>query len=273
MTLASVSIMTSALILLGAFFVITQNLNKNTKNLNEQPEIQVFCDYRLDDSQVSEIEKQLQKHPRILKVSKISKQEAMNKVKEFLSNDPALFEGLTDDFLPISFIIKLKDPALAKLVADELQTLQGIKKVTYSQKVIELISKFVGWIQYFSAVLVILLMIISTFIIANTVKLAMFARRREIGIMKYIGSTNWFIRWPFVVEGVIIGIASSAVAIIAVGYGYRFFFNQYEVALQGIFQLIPLTELLMSMLWIYLFVGTLVGVIGSLISIRKYLDV
>lgn len=273
MSLASVSIMISALVLLGAFLVITRNLEYNTNNLNNQPEMQVFCEYNLDSAQISELEKEFKNNPRILTITKVSRKEAMEKVKEYLGNDESLIDGLDESFLPISFIIKMKDPAQTKMVAEEIRKMAGIKKVKFSQRVVEFISNFISWIQYASAVLVTMLMIISIFIISNTVKLAMYARRKEIGIMKYVGATDWFIRWPYVVEGVIIGAVSSIVAMIVVGYGYSFLFNEYQLELKGVFGLISIKDMLWELVGVYLFIGTLVGIVGSIISIRRYLDV
>ena len=138
-----------------------------------------------------------------------TKKQALEEMKIRLAEDSSILNGISEDILPVSFSIKLKNPADSTSVVNYLKKINGIQKVSYSQKVIDVISKVTYWIKFISGGMIIVLLVVSVFIISNTIKLTVFARRKEINIMKYIGATDWFIRWPFIVEGVIIGITGA----------------------------------------------------------------
>jgi cell division transport system permease protein len=142
---------------------------------------------------------------------------------------------------------------------------------------IEFISKFTKWIQAISILLTTVLLVVSVFIISNTIKLTVFARRKEISIMKYIGATNWFIRWPFIIEGILIGFIGAVVSFLVSGYFYNEIETKFtsELAQLGtdIITLLKFNEVSLPMILLYLLLGCTVGAFGSMISIRKYLKV
>ncbi|HHV96968.1 MAG TPA: ABC transporter permease [Clostridiaceae bacterium] len=277
MSLASISTITASLIIFGIFYLIIANINHNIMKLKEQPEMQVFCNPELDDMGVKLVQNALIRNSNIAEVTMVTKEEAFEKIKEMLDEDADLLEGLDSSFLPVSFIIKLKDIANSGEVVKELKKINGVDKVTYPQKTMEIISKFTNWIHVISIVLTAILLIISVFIISNTIKLTVFARRKEISIMKYIGATNWFIRWPFIVEGILIGFIGAAVSFVISGFFYNRIENRFTQELiqagTDIITLLKFNEINLPMLVMFMFLGCTVGAFGSIISIRRYLKV
>jgi len=277
MSLASISTIIASLIIFGIFYLIIVNINYNVLKLKEQPEMQVFCNPELDDIGVRVVQNTLLQNSNIAEVTMVTKEQAFEKVKEMLEDDADLLEGLDNSFLPVSFIIKLKDIANSDEVIKELKKINGVDKVTYPQKTMEFITKFTSWIHIISIALTAILLIVSVFIISNTIKLTVFARRKEISIMKYIGATNWFIRWPFVIEGILIGLIGAAISFIISGY----FYNKIEIRFSNelmqvgtdIISLLKFNDINLPMLVIYIVLGCTVGAFGSIISIRRYLKV
>lgn len=274
MSIASICIISASLILFGIFIIVTTNIEVNSRKLSSQPEMQVYCDYSLDENEIATVYDRLSKNPDVETCQMVSKQEAFKKTKElFGDDDGALLNDLGDDFLPISFIVKLKYTEKSDSIADEFRKITGVSTVSYSQKTVYVLGTIVKWIKFFSGFLMFIFSIFSVLIIANTIRLAMFSRRKEISIMKYIGATDSFIRWPFVVEGVVIGIIGSTIGFFAVTLMYRFALNKYLFELENIFRFIDVRIIANEIVLIYLVIGVVVGALGSAVSIRKYLQV
>jgi cell division transport system permease protein len=272
MTLASIGVVTVSLFVFGFFWVITINLNYNTSTLKEQPEMQVFCNPELDTSQLGKLEEFVKADNRIKEYRIVSKKEAFQKAAEMLGDDKTLLEGLSEEFLPVSFIIKLNNSDDCEQVVKEFGGVQGVDNVRYSQKSIDLIKKVVYWVQIGSVFVIVMLLIISLFIISNTIKLTVFARRKEINIMKYIGATDWFIRWPFIFEGIIIGVIGGVVSFLLVGVFYSFGASKLTEGI-SIIKLMKLSDISLNLIVVFSLIGAFVGSVGSGISIRKYLRV
>lgn len=272
MSLASVGVVTASMIILGVFLAIAINLSYNTQKLKEQPQMQVFCEPELDDEQIAIIEKSIKSDSRVKKSTYVSKQEALIKAKEMLGNDQDVVEGLGDDFMPVSFIVELKNLKEAQDVVSAFKSIQGVGNVRYSQERVDIILKIATWVQIGNMALIIVLLAIAMFIISNTIKLTVFARRKEINIMKYIGATDWFIRWPFVVEGVIIGLVGAAIGFVSISIVYAIILSMVTEEV-NIFSLISLGELQFNVIYTFALVGIVIGTLGSTISIRKYLQV
>jgi cell division transport system permease protein len=275
MTIASIGIATASIILFGIFLIIIMNLNYNTKALKEQPDMQAFCEYELDDTQISNIEKQIKSNEKIENYEIVTKEMAFEEFKQRLGEDSDVLDGFDETLLPVSFVVEIKNPETSMEVVEELEKIIGIRKVDYSREIINFITKFSYWMNIISILLISILLIVSVFIISNTIKLTVFARRKEISIMKYVGATDWFIRWPFIVEGVIIGIIAAVVAFIATAYVYNSIENRFNKDLfaVGFIRLISIREIGISMVMYFLMLGGIVGAVGSFVSMRKYLRV
>ncbi|WP_027622485.1 permease-like cell division protein FtsX [Acetivibrio clariflavus] len=272
MSLASVSVVTASMIVLGLFLIISINLKYNIQKLEQQPQMQVYCDPELDDQQIRTIEQTIKSDARVKKYTYVSKKEAFEKMKEMLGEDQDVLEGLGDDFMPVSFIIELNNLKEAKDVVESFKLIEGVSSVRYSQERIDILIKIATWVQVGNIVLTIILLAVAMFIISNTIKLTVFARRKEINIMKYIGATDWFIRWPFIVEGVVIGLMGAAIGFLAVSIIYALFSSKISEGI-NIISLVSLRELQFVVIYTFALVGIGIGSLGSAVSIRKYLHV
>lgn len=277
MSLASISIVTASLVIFGLFLLITINLGQNLEDLEDQPALRAYCNHELDDTQVIQVEQAIKQNSKIDSYTISTKKDAFEKVKTMLGDNVNVLEGMDESFLPVSFNIRLKNPHESKGIVLELKAIQGVDKVVYPQEVIETISKISHWVRIVSGVLIAVLLVVSMFIISNTIKLTVFARRKEINIMKYIGATDWFIRWPFIVEGIIIGFIGAAAAFVIVSYGYNALGNKISEDLLfssiSFIKFVKIKDVAFHILSLYAIIGSSVGIIGSVISIRKHLHV
>jgi len=277
MTLASISIVLASLIVFGIFFIIIFNINASMKLLKEQPHIIAYCHEAIEDFEVEPIEKYIKESDKVASYEYRSREERFDMLKASLGENTDILEGLDASFLSPAFIIELKDPELSEEMVEELGKIPGIKKVDYSQRAINIISSISRWVKVISTLLLIVLVVVSIFIISNTIKLTVYARRKEISIMKYVGATDWFIKWPFIIEGIIIGLIGAIFALIVTGYGYNGvvarFNNQLATIGNEALHLVNFQEMGMGLVLFYTFMGIVVGGVGSLLSIRKYLRV
>jgi len=282
MSLASISIISAALILFGLFYLVIINLNYNIEVLSQQPKMQVYCLPELTNEQVDAVKTEISSNKYIKSFTVVSKKEAFDKLKKYLDSDKAkqggsdILKGYDESFLNVSFIIEVKNPENSALVAKELRSLAGVENVEYSQETIDLIAKIANWIRIISMILIGALLIISLFIISNTIKLTVFARRKEINIMKYIGATDWFIRWPFIYEGILIGILGAIIAFVLVAYIYSLAepkLNNDLVAFGKVFGTVKFGTVWGTLALIYAGISAAIGASGSVMSIRKHLHV
>ncbi len=279
MSLASISIISAALVLFGVFYLILVVLNHNLQILSEKPTMQAYCLPELTDEQITAVKTEIASNKYIESFTEVSKKEAFEQLKKYLESDKAeqgganVLEGYDESFLNVSFIIKVADPVNSSIVAKELQEFAGIENVKYSQQIIDMINKISNWVKIISFILIGLLLVISLFIISNTIKLTVFARRKEINIMKYIGATDWFIRWPFVFEGILMGLFGALIAFVLVAYIYSFAEPKITGAFQGGFEMVQFKSVWGTLVFVYIGVSTVVGGLGSVMSIRKHLHV
>lgn len=279
MSLASISIISAALILFGVFYLILINLNHNLDLLYKTPQMQVNCLPELTDEQVEAVKTEIANNQYIESYEEVSKKEAFEKLKQYLDTEKKdlggsdILEGYDESMMFVSFTVKVKDPQNSAGVAKELESLAGVDNVRYSQKTIDFILQVSHWVKIVSFVLIGLLLIISLFIISNTIKLTVFARRKEINIMKYIGATDWFIRWPFVFEGVLMGFLGAAIAFVLVAYIYGFAQPRLSEQFSGGFEMVQFGGVWSTLILIYVGISALIGASGSVMSIRKHLHV
>jgi cell division transport system permease protein len=275
MFIASCVIVTAALIILGIFLLVIFNIDENIKALNEKPQIQIYCRYNMEEWEVDALEAEIRAEQGIKEFQRISKDEAFLRARELLGANSDILEGIGSDFLPESFIIKLDDPGMIDGFVQQYEEYPDIEKISYPKRTIDLISKVSNWAKAFGAILAGIPILFAVFIVSNTIRIAVFERRGEISIMRYIGATEHIIRWPFVVEGVITGIVGATVAFLATGFGYKLVENNVNIEMAGLtddlFKLVEVGSVSSILLLIYLTIGVGVGAIGSARSIRKYL--
>ena len=273
---ASLAIMCATMLIFGLFFMIIENLNNAVKTLETQQGIQVFIQKTATDAQMEQIGEQIQAIDGVNKVTFVSKEDALNQTKEKLKDKQALIAGW-DESNPFkaSYLVTLTDLKLSYQVQDEIKKIDNIDSIQSRDETINGLVAIANGVRIVSAVILTLLVLISIFIIGNTIKLTVHARRKEISIMKYVGATDSFIRWPFVIEGIIIGIVAALLSILVLGIAYSLITNAAAnsiISTMGI-KLLSFTDMTTLLVIVYMVLGIGIGALGSSISMRKYLQV
>ena len=273
---ASLAIMCATMLIFGLFFMIIENLNNAVETLETQQGIQVFIQKTATDAQMEQIGEQIQAIDGVNKVTFVSKEDALNQTKEKLKDKQALIAGW-DESNPFkaSYLVTLTDLKLSSQVQDEIKKIDNIDSIQSRDETINGLVAIANGVKIVSAVIVTLLVLISIFIIGNTIKLTVHARRKEISIMKYVGATDSFIRWPFVIEGIIIGIVAALLSILVLGIAYSLITNAATnsiISTMGI-KLLSFTDMTTLLVIVYMVLGIGIGALGSSISMRKYLQV
>ena len=273
---ASIAIMCATMLIFGLFFLIGENVNHMVKEVESEQGMSVFLEVDTTEEQIQQIEDKIKALPNVAKVAFISKEEGLNSMKQRLGED--IVKGFEQDNpLSDSFAVNVTDLSKATEVKTQIDKIEKVKNVELRADVIEKLMSIANGIQIISGIILVLLIIISVFIIANTIKLTVHARRKEISIMKYVGATNGFIRWPFIVEGMIIGIISVMISILIVGISYTYITNNILTTslsdLNISYTLLTFADMFPLVLTVYIIIGIGIGVLGSVISMRKYLEV
>jgi len=268
MSLASIGAVASALIILGSFLLLSVNFDHILKDVESQVEITAYLEDTVEGSEVSRLNGEISLIGGVKEIKFVSKEAALEEFKQQVGKD--LLEGI-DNPLPSSFRIKVDNPQDVAQVAGEIQKLQGIEEVKYGKGVVEKLFNIIYWLRLLGLVIMAVFAAVSVFIISNTIRLTVFARRREINIMKYIGATDWFVRWPFLIEGMVLGFIGSAIAIAILAGGYSYLYNIVRLNIPMI-SLIPMEEFYIYALG-FLAIGMFIGAFGSSFSIRRFLHV
>ena len=273
---ASLAIMCATMLIFGLFFMIIENLNNAVETLETQQGIQVFIQKTATDAQMEQIGEQIQAIDGVNKVTFVSKEDALNQTKEKLKDKQALIAGW-DESNPFkaSYLVTLTDLKLSSQVQDEIKKIDNIDSIQSRDETINGLVAIANGVRIVSAVILTLLVLISIFIIGNTIKLTVHARRKEISIMKYVGATDSFIRWPFVIEGIIIGIVAALLSILVLGIAYSLITNAAANSIIGTMgiKLLSFTDMTTLLVIVYMVLGIGIGALGSSISMRKYLQV
>ncbi|MED4586153.1 permease-like cell division protein FtsX [Brevibacillus choshinensis] len=276
MSFASISAVAITLFILGVFLVLAMNVNYFAQSVEKQVEIRVFLDVLATKENVAQVEQNIKTIPKVDTVTFIPKDEGLKQFKESLGEKAYLFEGLEkDNPLPDTFVVKTKEPQDTSVVAAQIKTLQYVKNLNYGEGTVEKLFAWTGAVRNVGIAFIIGLGFTAMFLIANTIKLTIVARRREIEIMKLVGATNWFIRWPFFVEGLLMGILGALIptAMLAIGYYYLLDGIQSSFEAAQLFKLLPLFPLVYQVALALLAIGAFIGIWGSLVSVRRFLRV
>ena len=271
MTLASIAVLISCLVVMGCFSLIVMNLNTNLDTLGDMNEIVAFIDLEKTDEEITAIREKVATYDNIKEIEYVSKADALEEEKKKYEKDyPDFFDGITSDIYPASLVITYNENEKVETLKYDLQNTEGIYKVNCRSDVAETIETMKTGIVYLFIWFLGVLLVVSVFVIINTIKLAVSASRQEISVMRYVGATNWFIMTPFVLEGVWIGALSSGIAYLIQMYIYKFV-QQMVSADYNMFKLIPFADVRMYLALAFLAIGVLTGIIGSSISLRKNL--
>ncbi len=274
MTVASLFTITSCLVILGLFTVLTLNINYISNQVKDQCEVQLFLTQDTTYERVMAIKAEIDSIENVKASELFTKEDMLDFAKKdmFEGKEELLtgFEGEENPFSD-SYKITLVNIENTQETVEKLKSLSGVDHVENKQDVVNNVISISNIVKKFSLVIMALLLAIAIVIISNTVKLTVFNRRKEINIMKYIGATDRFIRVPFIMEGILIGIISSVIAFGIMSWGYITVISLLKTYNLNVFDLITYRDIAPIIIILFLAVGCLIGIFGSLISMRKHL--
>ena len=267
MSFASITIIIACLLIMGSFSLLTLNIDANIDRLQNQNEVIAYVDETL-----SEDEPQVAAVPNVATVEFVTREQAMQTFEAEYDSD--LFDNIDASVFRHRYVVTLDDLSLMKDTQAALKNVDGIADVTAHLDYAENFITFRNIVSVVSVVLIVILIAVSLFIMTNTIKLATFGRREEIAIMKMVGATNGFIRLPFVVEGLVLGLVGGLVAFLLQWGLYSLIVSKIMSTMAaGIITVLPFASVALPLLLVFLGVGVLVGVFGGLTAIRNYLKV
>ncbi len=275
MTMASIFAITAMLLILGLFFVVVVNINTAAAMIRQDYDsIEVFLLDTTTKEQADAMIVSLEQETGVESVTYRTKDEALNELKSRWGDSGYLLDSLAENPLPNSIIIKINSLEAADHVAETASSLSGIEDVKYYKETVDKLMDATRFVQLAAVVIMVFLIIVSVVVVSNTIKLTVFNRAREISIMKYVGATNWFIRGPFLAEGIIIGLFSAGISVGIAGLVYK---EIVDLIGQDIFvmlstPMVPVEFLIRNLVWIFAALGVSIGACGSIISMRKFLD-
>ncbi|WP_318507327.1 permease-like cell division protein FtsX [Bacillus sp. T3] len=275
MTFASVGAVTVTLLLVGVFFVIMMNLNNVATSIEEDVEIRVHIDVAANKEDQQALRAKIEQISEVKSVKFSSKENELKGIIESLGEEGEAFKLFEQDN-PLNdvFIVKTKNPVDTMKTAKKIDKLEYTAKVKYGQGEVEKLFGFTKVSRNVGLVLIAGLLFTAIFLISNTIKITIVARRREIEIMRLVGATNAFIRWPFFLEGLWLGILGSILPMIVIGISYYYVYDYLKPKLQDHFvQLLEFSPFIFQISGLLLLMGALIGVWGSLMSVRKFLKV
>ncbi|MCR5030022.1 MAG: permease-like cell division protein FtsX [Selenomonadaceae bacterium] len=271
MSFASIGTVAVSLFVLGMFLILVVNMNRMTDSLESQVEISVYVKDEVNEAGVRTLEERITAMQGIESVKFVDREKAMERFRERLGDQQFLLDALGDkNPLPNSFEVRVVRPDMVRTAAEAIAELPGVETAKYGQDVVEHLFDITRLVRLFGLALMFVLALATLFIISNTIRLTVFARRKEVAIMKYVGATDWFIRWPFLLEGVVLGCLGGIVAALVLRGAYRIIAAKIYDTL-AFFPLIPENPFLHYVTAAILVCGMLIGALGSTISLKKFL--
>lgn len=270
LSIVSVTTVAVCLVLLAVTVLLALNFDAKASELESQVTIKAYLAAGTTQDAITGLKDAIAKVDGVKDVAFVSRDQALQELKGWIQDDTIL-EGVGDmDVLRESFRIHTNAPAQVEGAAKAIQGLQGIEEVDYRQSDVEKLFSVTRAVRTFSLALVALLGLGTIFLVSNTIRITIFARRREIGIMKMVGATDWFIRWPFIVEGTLIGFFGVLIALIAVWGGY-WWLSGYTATTLPFLSLIAPLAVLPGVSLLLAAAGLLIGILGSALSLRRFL--
>ncbi|MBQ3603872.1 MAG: permease-like cell division protein FtsX [Clostridia bacterium] len=272
MSLASIAVLMSCLVLIGVASLLFVNINIMLGDISQQNVIMVYIQDDATDEQIEQMGAEIQGISNVATSTFIPKEEAFPEVMESIGTAAALFEGMESDLLPDAYEVTLKDMELYDETVSSLEQLDNIIQLRHNRDFAQQLTTLRTTAGYISIAVIAMLLVVSLFIISNTVRVTMYNRRLEIRIMKSVGATKWFIRWPFIVEGIVLGVIAGVVSLAIV-------FGIYEAGIKAVGNMLsilsskpaPFADYALNMLVAFVATGVITGAIGSIVSMNKYL--
>lgn len=273
MSFASISTVAVSLLVLGMFLMIFLNTNNLAQYLENQVQISVYMQDSATDKELASVKDKLTKMPGVVRVTQVNKQQALERFKKRLGDQEQLLNSLgKENPFPNSFEVQVDNPDRIKVLTPQIGQLPKVETAKFGQEVVEHLFQLTKILRLGGIVLVVFLAMATLFIISNTIRLTVFARRKEVIIMKYVGATDWFIRWPFLLEGMTLGFFGAVVAFVLINSIYAGLLERIHATL-AFLPLLPTSPLLLYVDLFLLAAGTGIGALGSYISLRKFLRV
>jgi len=271
---ASVITVLITFFVLGIFIMVAANINEGIANVQNKVELKIALKDGIKLIDQREIEIKLREIDGVKDVVYLSKEEEFKNLQATTDGNEGLLKGYTLQNNPFtgSYTVKLESPEYASAVSEAIKDFEGVQSIEGQQKIVDKIIAIVNGIKAVGMGLFVILVGVSIFLIMNTTKLTVFSRRREVGIMKFVGATDWFIRWPFVIEGMVIGLIGSTLACVGLFFAYDWLFKWLGSQLISM-SLVPATYILTTLSWEFVLGGIVVGGIASIIALRKFLIV
>lgn len=273
MTFASIGTVAVSLFVLGVFLILVLNMNRLAGMLESQVQISVYLEDHLTDREKRQIGYDIESLQGIDSVTYVDRETAKERLKERLGDQKYLLDALSEDNpLPDAFEVTVTTSSVVESAAGAIDAMQGVEEAKYGQDVVEHLFDITRLMRIFGFVLMGLLGGATIFIISNTIRLTVFARRKEIAIMKYVGATDWFIRWPFLLEGIVLGCIGGLIAAVALRSFYAAMAAKIYSTL-AFFPLMPQYPFMNYVTAAILLAGIVIGAIGSVISLKRFLRV
>lgn len=274
LSFASIATVAATLFIFGVFLLIQVNLNVVMSSVESKLEVRVTLTKEITPQEQATLESTLKNIGGVKTVTLETKEQAFaNLQKQLGDKNKGLLTGLDKtNALPYTFIVKVDEPNFIATVTNDVKDMPGVENVSDGKEIVNTVMTIASTIKLIGLGIFIILIAVSFFLIGNTIKLTVYSRRREIGIMKYIGATDWFIRAPFVIEGVLLGCFGAIISDLILYFAYSIIVSKAGVSLEFL-QLVSPLYVFSSLLWEFLAIGSIIGCSGSVFAVRKFLVV
>ena len=269
MTVAAMLTAAVSLLLLGGVFTLGDFVSDITRGIEERVEVSVFLEDEITRTQQNDVRATLDSLDVVGRITYVTKEEAYEEFKDLYRDEPAVWQNVDPDVLPASYRVELSDPQRVDVIRSRLGNNPAVNEVVDQRETVQKLVRFTGLLRTFSLVMILVLLGAAVLLISNTTQLAIYARRREIEIMKLVGATNWFVRLPFMLEGVVAGVGGAIVALVLLALGKSLAKSQIPPFIpKGALASVTLGQTV----WLVV-LGIVVGALGSAVAVRRFLDV
>ena len=273
MTFAAVGTVAVSLFILGVFLILALNMNRAASLLESQVQISVYIKDDLKEAEEEALGEKIRALQGIESVKYVDRAEAKKRLTERLGDQKYLLDALGEkNPLPNSYEVTVRQPDMVETAAKQIERMDGVEAAKYGQDVVEHLFDITRLVRLFGVLLIVLLGSATIFIIANTIRLTVFARRREIAIMKYVGATDEFIRWPFVLEGIVLGCIGGVISAFVLRSFYAGVAHKVYDTL-AFFPLIPQSPFMNYVSIVIVLLGMGIGAMGAWVSLKRFLKV
>ena len=274
MSVAAISTVAISLLLLGGVLILGMIIGNVTASWEAKVEISVFLRDDATTNEIRQLQSQVTSYPEVQEVTYVSKQDAFEEFKQLYKDQPELWEAIPEDSLPASLRIKLTDAAFTDEVASRIEGAPGIDEVSYGGSIVRRLLQINSLLRSITFAMSLILMIAASGLIANSIRLAIYARREEIGIMKLVGATNWFIRVPFMLEGLGAAMVGALLAGLVVIGANELLFSRVDDVLPFMGPILSFSfGDMLGVVVVLVVVGGMVGIVGSVMALRRFLEV